>query len=161
MITGQIGVVHNPTPWSFGALVSAVTKSPAFHVVTAISETECVSPEFRGALRRPVSHFGNITWSRFDYTDAERTGVVDWVTKRIGRPYAWLDDAMIGFHDLTGWRIPPTIAHYLSGDRWYMCSELAACAVFYGAGLRPFPTRYPGEVSPADWDDYLNQKGWI
>lgn len=161
MITGQIGVVYNPGPNSFGALVSRITRSPAFHCVVAINETECVSCEFQGAIVRDVARWGTVKWTNFAYTDEQRRGVVDWTRRRIGRPYGWLDDGIIAIHELTGWRIPPAIGHWLSADLFYMCSELATCAVFYGAGLRPFPTKYPGEVTPADWDEYLRQEGWV
>lgn len=160
MITGQVGVCHGPAPWSFGALVSLVTRSPAYHCVVAVSETECISPEAEGALLREIGHFSNVTWTRFQYTDAQREGVVAWARARINRPYSWADDFVIGVHCLTGWKIPRWLGRLMSNDRSYMCSQLAACAVFFGAGFRPFPAAYPGEVSPADWDNYITQQGW-
>lgn len=160
MIAGQVGVCHGPAPWSFGALVSLVTHSTAYHTVTAISETECVSPEWQGAIVRPISHFPKITFTRFQYTNAQREDVVAWARVRIKRPYSWFDDAVIGLHCLTGLPIPRWLGRLMSNDRSYMCSEFAACAVFFGAGLRPFPSAYPGETSPADWDNYIKEQGW-
>jgi hypothetical protein len=162
-LAGQVGVLYHPRPGTFGALVSAVTKSPAFHIVVAISDQACMSPESEGVLVRTLDHFDgyDIVWSRFDYTDEQRRAIVDWVTARRNKPYAWLDDAIIAVKVLTGWRIPPWIAERLSRDDWYQCSELAACALFYGAGIRIFPGLYPGETSPRDFDLYFQEQGWV
>lgn len=160
MITGQVGVCHSPDPWSFGAIVSKVTRSTAYHCILAVSETECISPEAEGAILRPISRFHKVTWTRFGYTETQRDSVVAWARARLGRPYSWADDFIIGLHWLTGAPIPRWLGRLMSNDRSFMCSEFAACAVFFGAGLRPFPTAYPGEVSPADWDNYVTQQGW-
>lgn len=160
MLTGQIGVCHGPSPWSLGALVGLITHSQDYHCVTMVSETECVSPEWQGVLRRPISHFTNVTFTRFQYTDAQREDVAAWALARVNRPYSWFDDFVIGVHYLTGWKIPVWLGRLMSNDRSYMCSEMAACAVFFGAGIRPFAEAYPGEVSPADWGNYIVEQGW-
>lgn len=161
MLAGQIGVVTGAvTP--FDKVVSWATKSPAVHAVVAISETECMSMESEGATIASVDSWPNrIIWSKFELTDEQRQGIVDWAMARKGKPYAWLDDFIIGIHDLTGWRIPPVLAERLSGDKRYQCSELSTCALFYGAGIRIFPRMYPGEVSPGDLLNYFIEQGWV
>lgn len=158
-LAGQIGVVHHAAPWSFGSLVQHVTRSTAFHAVVAISDTHCLSPEAEGILVRPIGRFQVVTWSQFAYTDAQRDNLIDWAQARQGRPYAWLCDLVIGIHDLTHYPIPRWVAKAMSNDRSYQCSEFATSALA-AAGIRIFPTKYAGEVSPADLDRYWHLQGW-
>jgi hypothetical protein len=138
-----------------GQIVETFEGSKAFHCVVAISETEAIGAEPGGAKIRPIDYWPNAVWTEFDLTDAQRQGIADWARAREGRPYAYLDIAVLAVHLKTGWPIPNWLGWWMSLDVAYICSELAACALAYGAGLKPFGKRWPGTVTPGDWYSYL------
>lgn len=161
MLAGQIGVIVGPTTF-FETIVSWATKSPAVHVVVAISETTCMSMEREGAVVRPVDHWGDrVVWSDFELAPEQRAGIVNWTIARYRRPYSWLADLAIGLEEVFGWRQSALVGEWLSGDGFYQCSQLGASALFFGAGIRIRPDKWLGAVSPRDFYDYFKERGWL
>jgi hypothetical protein len=159
MRTGQVGVCLNAGP-GIGVLVEEFQHSVAFHCVVAISETEAIGAEPGGAKIRPIDYWPNTVWSNFDLTYAEYKGIAYWARAREGRPYAYLDIAILAVHLRLGWPIPEWLGRWMSRDNSYICSELAACALYYGAGKTLFGKTWPGEVTPDTWLKLFETNGW-
>lgn len=159
--TGQVGVVCGATAGTFGQLIEKVTHSTAFHVVVYLSEHECVSADFDGVTVRDPAVYGDaVTVSKFELTDEQRAAITARATKCVGKPYAFLDDLMIGISDLTGARIPRPFRWLLALPWAYMCSELSALALAE-AGIHIRADREPVEITPGDFETYFKQEGWM
>lgn len=150
MLTGQVGVITKHPGW-YGRLVQLFTGSPAFHCVTAISETECVSAETPRVLVRPISYFGDgIQWTNEPMTAAERQEAVRFVRRQVEKPYAYIDIVFIIISTITRWHTPAWITDRLMDDRQWFCSELADAGM-EAAGHNLFPGRPACAVTPADF----------
>lgn len=91
-LTGQVGVLTKHPGW-YGRAVQLFTGSLAYHTVTAISETECVSAETPRVRQRPISYFADngLEWTNVPMTDTERDVAVAFVRRQVGKSYAYLD----------------------------------------------------------------------
>lgn len=158
MITGQVGVITKNPGW-YGRLVQLFTGSTAYHCVTAISETECVSAETPRVLIRPISYFaGNgIEWTNVPMTAAERADAVRFVRRQVGKRYAYLDIVFIIISTITRWHTPTWITDRLMDDRQWFCSELADAGM-EAAGRNLFPGRPACAVTPADFLTAVNDE---
>jgi uncharacterized protein YycO len=160
-VAGQIGLVYYTGFHPLSHAIARWTRSPVSHTVIAINETECVGAEPKGARRRPISYFGHVIWSRFDYTDEQRAIVVDFAERRIGVPYSYLTDAAIAAAFLLHRRTPKVIEDYLSSDYVYECAQLADAALL-AAGIHAFDDgRLPGTVYPGSFVPLYRRNGWM
>lgn len=134
--------------------IQVVTRSDVFHVVVAISETECIGAQPGGAKIRPIDFTPNLVWSQFDLTPAQAQASADWARAREGRPYSFINDALIGISCGLDFAWPKFITEHYSNDKTYECAQLADAALTLGAGIsvfndgRPFGTVYPGSFEP-------------
>jgi hypothetical protein len=159
-LTGQIGLIRTRGP--LGWLIRAVTRSPVNHVVVAVDEVLCIGAEQHGARIRPISHFAHVTWSRFDLTAEQISGIVAWCEAHEGAPYSWIDDAAIGLEQVLGGRTPRWLLRRLSATRTMQCAQLADAAYVYGAGIQVFEDRrYFGCVFPGSYVDVFKEEGWL
>lgn len=151
MITGQVGVLTKHPGW-YGRLVQLFTGSSAYHTITAISETECVSAETPRVRIRPIDYFtGNgIHWTNVALSAVERDEAARFVRHQVGKPYAYLDIVFIIITTITRWHTPNWITDRLMDDRQWFCSELADAGM-EAAGHNLFPGRPACGVTPADF----------
>lgn len=151
MITGQVGVLTTNPGW-YGRLVQLFTASPAYHTITAITETECVSAETPRVRVRPIDYFaGNgIQWTNVPMTPAQRHDTVQFVRRQVRKPYAYLDIVFILITTITRWHTPQWITDRLMSDRQWYCSELSDAGM-EAAGKNLFPGRPACAVTPADF----------
>lgn len=150
MITGQVGVCTKHPGW-YGRAVQFFTASPAYHTITAISETQCVSAEAPRVLKRPIAFFGDgIQWTDEPMTAAQRHDAVMFVQRQVGKPYAYLDIVLILIATITRWHTPAWITDRLMDDRQWYCSELADAGM-EAAGHNLFPGHPACAVTPADF----------
>jgi hypothetical protein len=157
---GQIGLCLHGKGW-FSTIIHWVTKSPANHVIVAISDTHCIGAESPGAVIRPISHFNDVVWSDFDLTVWQRQHIVRWAKRHDGVPYSWWADIAIGLSKLLRTRAPKWLEDYLASDGEYECAQLAQCA-YLAAGIDLFDGKYrPGEVYPGSFVPIFKMNGWM
>lgn len=153
MLAGQVGVITtNPT--LYGRAVQFFTGSKAFHTITAISETECVSAEMPGVRIRPISDFTDIIWTTEPFTRAQQYTAVQFVKRQVGKPYAYFDIILLAVDALLHKLNVPTpdwIRDRVADDHQYFCSELCDAGM-EAAGVTLFPGRSACMVTP---DDFL------
>lgn len=158
-LAGQIALIPDGKRW-FQRLIQWVTRSPVHHCVVAISDTECVSAEIQGVIIRPVSHFPKAVWSRFAITDPQRHDIVRFATAQIGKPYALLDDLLIGVALVTRTNTPHWIQDKLMSDDKWQCAELTDAALLAG-GINLFPGGRPAcAVYPGSFLPLFREHGW-
>lgn len=157
--TGQIGLIPHPTNWVERA-VEKLTFSSVHHVIIAISETECIGAEPKGAKIRPITDFPVAIWSEFDYAPGQAQAVADWARDREHRPYNFIADALIGLGIGLGLPMPRFITRLFDGDHFYECAQLADAALLH-AGIQLFETgRGPGSVYPGSFEPVFKLLGF-
>jgi uncharacterized protein YycO len=157
---GQIGVVRHGTSWVARG-IQWVTRSPAFHCVINLGDGTAIGAEPGGARIRAEGYWPDTVWSDFFLTERQAKHIADWARSKEGKPYAYLDDALLGLRYAFGWKLPKWAARRLSSDSQWMCSELACAALLWGGGMNVFPDRAFCEVAPGDWLDYFVREHWI
>lgn len=159
MLTGQVGVLtKNPT--FYGRAIQFFTHSTAYHTVTAISETECVSAETPKVIVRPISDFDNngIIWTDTPLTIAQQHDVVNFMRRFvIGKGYAYLDIFFLWISLTTKEATPKWIIRRLTSMNQWFCSE-ASDAGMIAAGINLFPGRPACAVTPADVYEYIQTR---
>lgn len=159
-LTGQIGLCMHGKGW-FSWLIHKITKSPANHVVIAISPRLCIGAEPGGARIRRIDEFDDIVWSRFQLKPRERHAIVTWVHHREGIKYSWLADIAIAVAKITKTKSPLWLERFLASDKEYECAQLAQCAYLH-AGIDLFDGKYlPGEVYPGSFVPVFKENGWL
>lgn len=154
MITGQVGVVTKHPGW-YGRIIRLVTASPAFHVVTAISETEVISAE-HVVLTRPIDYFTDILWTQEPMIDRQRQQTITFLRQQLGKPYAYIDIVFILIAIITRRHTPAWITDHLMNTHQWFCSELADAGLIV-AGINLFPGRPPCAVTPADFYQHITE----
>lgn len=154
MLTGQVGVVTRNPGW-YGRAIQYFTRSPAFHTITAISETHCVSAETPKVIIRPISDFDGILWTDEPLTPAQQHDITNFMHRFvIGKRYAYLDILFLFLATITREQTPPWIIIRLTSMNQWFCSE-ASDAGLEAAGINLFPHRPPCAVTPADFYNHL------
>lgn len=136
-LTGQIGLVVTPSNAFWPRIIVRVGRSPAYHVVVHVGADQCVGAELGGARLRPVSDFPGTIWSRFGYSDRQRSLIAEWARAREGRPYNRAAYVALGVTLLTGVPIPARLERRLFTDARYECAHFAEAALIH-AGIRLF-----------------------
>ena len=151
MLAGQVGIITKHPGW-YGRAVQFVTGSPAYHTVTAISDTECVSAETPVVRLRRIDYFDGIRWTDEDFTAGERDAAVHFVAHQVGKPYAYWDIFFLLIATITRTHTPKWITDRLMDNRQWFCSELCDAGMI-AAGHNLFPGRPPCAVTPADFNN--------
>jgi len=149
MLAGQVGIVTKNPGW-YGRAIQFFTASTAFHTVTAISETECVSAETPKVRIRQIDFFDGIIWTDEPMTDEQRTHAVHYIGNQVGKPYAYIDIFFLLVARITKRRTPTRIINRLESRTQWFCSELADAGMV-AAGIHLFPDRPACTVTPADF----------
>jgi len=159
-LTGQIAIQTKPSDWVTQG-IATVTNSDVFHVVIAISETECIGAQPGGAKILPIDYSPNLVWSKFDLTPQQAQACADWARAREHRPYSFINDALIGISCLFGITFPRFITKHFSNDKTYECAQLADAALTLGAGISVFDDSRPfGTVYPGSFEVLFKKYGW-
>lgn len=158
-LRGQIALIpHGINIWQ--KLIELVTNAPVHHCVVAISETECVSAEINGVRIRPISDFPHAIWSHFELTDPQRYDIARFALKQIGKPYALVDDLLIGIALLLKSHVPDWIVDKINDDGHWQCAELADASLLAGGISAIEPGRPPCVVFPGSFMPYFKAHGW-
>jgi hypothetical protein len=157
--TGQVGLYHQTGFWPW--VISTVTGSYWNHMVTGINATECASAQGNGVQRHQISDYPGMVWSEFPETQLARHKVAQFAADQLGKPYAYLDDFLIGIGLLTRSKTPTWILKRLrSGQRWE-CASLADAALQHG-GVNVFTDGRPyGAVYPGSFEQVFRDYGWL
>lgn len=141
--------------------VCAFTRSPAFHTGMGIGNGLVISATPQGVRIEPEEHYPGAIWSQFPLHEVQADGAVEWVRLREGRPYNWIDDALIGIEAVTSFRFPRWFANHWAKDRFYQCAQLVDAAYRHGADYAIFTDgRHPGSVSPGALAAVFEINGW-
>lgn len=160
MLTGQIGLI--PDGKSFvPQAIQWITSSDVYHVVIAISETECIGAEPGGAKIRPIDYWSNVMWSNFPLTPQQAQDTADWARAKEGVAYNYVDDLLIGAECLMKVKFPEIIMRHYDNGKSYECAQLADAALTHGGGYKVFnDNRHPGQVYPGSFEPLFKQYGW-
>lgn len=157
-LTGQVGIrMHSAG--IIGKTIERVTQSDTHHVVIAINETHVVSAEPGGAVIRPMTHYPELIWSQFDYTDEQRQHMAVLGASMNRQEYNYLGFLLIGFELITKRRVPDGIARAFSYQDRMFCSQMADFCL-HKAGFELFESEW-GMVSPGDFERYFQSQGWL
>jgi uncharacterized protein YycO len=139
-------VVRLGTFSRFGhACIAEDVADPAAIVVIEPMPTGC---------RRRTAHPREFVWSALDLTDEQRDTIVRYATTTVGLPYDWVSIAGFLLRFWGGKLRLPSSDH---PDRKLICSELVVWA-YREAGVDLAPGRPPGDVSPGDLDQFLDDQ---
>lgn len=126
------------------------------HAIVLLDDNTILEAEPGGARIRPVTEYpvGDVTWSDWPLTDAERSLVVIRARSLLDTPYSFLDYAALATHRL---HIPaPGLHSYIASTHHMICSQLVDEA-YKRAGLAMFADgRWPQDVTPADLEAVLH-----
>jgi hypothetical protein len=158
-LTGQIGLVPHAHTLVEHAIDWA-TDETVHHAVLAISPTECISCEPKGAIRRLISDFPDAYWSDYDIASDERDRIVAWALVHEGDPYSYAADAAIGVYLIFGIRTPKMIERRLNSGHRFECAQF--CDNAHRAGGRdPFKDRAPAMIFPGSFAPTWRAHGWM
>lgn len=142
-------------------LICAFTQSPAFHAGFGIGNGLVISAQPGGVRIEQESVYAGAMWSRFPLTDLQADDAVEWAMAREGRPYNWINDALIGIENMTPIRFPRWVSKHWDDDDSYQCAQFADAALTHGAGIKVFDDgRTPGRVSPGSFAALFHINGW-
>lgn len=157
MLTGQVGVVHSGTGL-IARVIEWATRSPAHHVVIAISESTCMSADYPRVLVRPISEYAHVTWTQFELTPEQVEAVVNETWRYLGVRYNLAAFFTLGAHHLTRLPIPAGIAAWLNRRPYVTCSQMTTQIVL---AVTPCPAPEVPVVCPGDWYRLLERLGWM
>jgi hypothetical protein len=150
MLTGQVGCVVDSRGW-MGKAIEDVTDSRAHHVIIAISETHCISAEPGGARIRPIADYEHVIWSRYEHTEEQAHFIAGLAEYSQHVRYDYLSFIALGWHFLTGAKIPDKAATWLDDRGETTCSQLASNIMRTARISAPTTT----VVCPGDWLNYI------
>jgi hypothetical protein len=134
-----------------GKAIERVTGSRAHHVIIALNEYECISAEPGGARKRWITDFEHVIWSRYQHTEEQAHLVAGLAEYSQHVRYDYLSFVALGWHFITGGRIPDRVATWLDDRGETTCSALASNIMREARIDRPTTT----VVCPGDWLNYI------
>lgn len=159
-LLGQVGISTKASTWVQRG-VEAITRAPVHHIVICISDTECISAEPGGAKIKPLDYRDDIIWSHFNFAPEQAQACADWARAREGRPYNFINCALIGFYCVTRIPLPRLVTDRFITDKSYQCAQFADSALTQGAGIKIFDdNRYRGGVHTGSFGDLFKEQGW-
>lgn len=158
-LTGQIGICRHGTT-TIAKLIEWDTRSTCHHVVVAISNTECVSAEPGGVVIHPISYYHNLTFSRFDLSDDEKSSIVAAANASLKLPYNYAIYLPLFLSRVTNVPVPTPIAEWLGERRNVDCSQLAD-DIYKAAGKRLFIKKPSDIVTPGDFERAFAAAGFL
>lgn len=157
-LTGQIGLCMDGDSFIAKA-IEWDTYSHSYHVVVAISPTECVSAEPGGVRTRTNDAYGNIHWSRFNLTDDQKAAIIKAAKSKLKLPYNIAVFPIMLLSRLTGIKVPQWVGAWLSKRPNVDCSQVSD-DIYTAAGFRLFPGNSE-LVTPADFEALFRGYGFL
>lgn len=156
---GQVGLIPGSSNLVQYVICKA-THSHVAHVVMDIGGGECISAEPGGARIRRLEDYPTAIWSSYDLTPAQAQAAAAWGRDRVGTPYNWLDDAVIGVEQAFGLRLPTWVEDGAWNGSTLECAQLADQAL-NAAGYQAFTDgRRPNRVYPGSFEHDWVRRGW-
>jgi uncharacterized protein YycO len=156
---GQVAVI----PGARGImpyLICKVTGSHSHHMIVITGENECVSADPGGVSIRRLSDFPTAVVSKFVLTGEQAAQVAAFAKAQSGKPYAFLDDALIAVERVFRFRFPGWVRERFADDGQWQCAELADAALA-AAGVNVFHDgRMIGDVYPGSYEAEFINRGW-
>lgn len=148
MSRGDILLVSQGRDWAARVIV-LVTRSPIHHAAIDLGDGTCISAEFHGVERKPITDFAHV--QRISPGTPEQRHLAAWLAEKyIGTPYNRAAFILAGL-DALG-LIPRILAQPLADwadDHGVICSSLVdTCYLAAGIDLLPGPSAFtfPGEL---------------
>lgn len=158
---GEVGLCS--THGARGRLVQWVTRSKYSHVVISIGGGYNVSAVPGGVAIHTDAFWEKIAWSQFGLSNPQQTQALTYLLAPLGqegKPYAWMDDFLIGITLLMHGHAPGFILRRLSSDGTWQCAELAD-AVLRVMGINLFPDRPTSAIYPGSFEPIWDAAGWV
>ncbi len=156
---GQVAVIPGagrPVPF----LIDIITASHCSHMVVVADHGMCVSADPDGVHLRPLADFPQAVVSRFEMTPEQAAQVVAFATAQLGKPYAFLDDALIGIERIFRFRFPLYVRRIFADDGQWQCAQLCDAALAH-AGVQVFDDgRMVGDVFPGSYETEFIRRRW-
>lgn len=149
-LTGQVGVVVDARGW-MGKAIQWATRSRAHHCIIALSETHCLSAEPGGAKRRLIADYEFVVWTSYNFNEDEAHYIAGVAEYSRGIRYDYLSFIALGFHFLTGLKIPDRLAEWLDSRGETTCSGLATKIMLNARHPAPSTT----VPCPGDWLTFI------
>lgn len=160
---GQVGIIPGADNFA-GWAVCRITGSHSRHMVVRISDTHCVSADAELDVHRvtvrPLTDYPTAIWSKFDLTPGQQAAIVAYALAQVGKPYAYLDDALIAAERIGRFRFPEWVRQRFQDDGQWQCAQLAdACLA---AGNVPVfdDGRMIGDVFPGSYEQEFVRRRW-
>lgn len=169
-LIGQVAIVpgaDNLVGW----LICRITGSHSRHmfVITGPQpgqdpSLDCVSADAeldaKQVRQRRLTDFPTAIISKFDLTPAQRADVVAYALAQVGKPYAYLDDALIALERIGRFRFPACIRERFAYDGQLQCAQLCDFAL-NAAGVHVFDDdRLIGDVFPGSFEQEYIKRRW-
>lgn len=152
---------------NFTHMIEWVTGSRAYHCVIAVTDHSYIGAEPGGARIRQEGDpaYPTIIWSDLPLTARQRYAITSYADKQKDKPYAYLDDLIIGLSLLfknwpqTTW-LWALVEKRLANDDQWQCAELADMCWRKG-GIHVFrDNRLPSAVFPGSFEPVFKTYGW-
>ena len=158
---GQVAVIPGSSSLITWA-VCLITGSHCGHMIIKTSDTKCVSTDANANEVREhlLTDFPDAAWSEFPLTDAQAHASALYALSQVGKPYAYLDDALIGVERIFRFRFPDWVRRRFADDGQWQCAQLAdACMA--AANQNVFKDgRKLGDVYPGSYEQAFIDRGW-
>lgn len=160
MLTGQVGLLRFSAGW-IGKAIEWATDSHTYHVIVAVSETECVSADLHGVHYKALSDYRHVDWSSFELTADQVAAIIAAARLYVDRPtpYNLAIYPPLLWQKLTGRKVGGLLAKWLSKRPNENCSQLSD-DIYNKAGIHLFED-IPEIVTPGDFERYFKAKGWL
>jgi hypothetical protein len=156
---GQVAVIagsHSFISWA----ICKVTGSHCYHMIVDVGDGRCVSADGDGVAEHPVTDWPAAVWSEFVLTGPQQDIVAAYARAQIGKPYAYLDDALIAVERVFRFRFPHWIRQRFQDDGQFQCAQLCDGALA-AAGVNVFHDgRMIGDVFPGSYELVFVERGW-
>ena len=152
---GAFGVVK--TGGWVARAIRVITRSTVNHAFVRVGDDgSIVEAEPKGAAHGADGYPAAI-WSTGPLDDEQRTKVAREALRLVGTPYNFVDVAALGVAKILHQRTPRWVARRLSRPDRLQCAQLVDEA-YLRAGIHLFDDgRLPGEVTPGDLLDLIDQ----
>jgi hypothetical protein len=129
-------------------------------MVVDVGGGQCISADSDGVAVRQLTDFPTAVWSEFALTGPQQDTVAAYATAQVGKPYAYLDDALIAVERTFRFRFPAWIRQRFQDDGQFQCAQLCDASLA-AAGVNVFHDgRMIGDVFPGSYEQEFIKRGW-
>jgi hypothetical protein len=129
-------------------------------MIVCTGENECASADGEGVALHPLSDWPTAVWSKFNLSGPQQAAVAAYARAQVGKPYAYLDDALIAVERIFRFRFPDWVRQRFQNDGQFQCAQLCDAALA-AAGVNVFHDgRMIGDVFPGSYEQEFINRGW-